>query len=323
MKRFHSSLSYKLFLLVCALILLPGCDGGIFGTSDGDSLDAGSQEPSSPVAPESPDDTETPDGDVDATPPGVEPTAPDEADTVTDTDTDTSDNDNQIEPQAFENLQIGSNNQLPLLSLLNLSDATLNATSTPDSQSLFDVDIPPSTISETTELALETTALQVTNTENAESVLLLSPLNLAAFSVTTLIARNRPDAEAADSNNLLPSVEVIAIHSQQLSSDDGVARVRLLQLSPLDENDQIGSMSLVPAEGQPGGSQVELGTFSAANFGEQTDYRMADPGSYYLEDSLDRLTQSSVELLAGEFYTLILWGDPAELGLLQDSQGEN
>ncbi len=289
-------------LLVCVLAILTGCDGGIFGTGDGsidssaDNADAGS-----PVA-EPPASTETSPTD------GVE-ASPDDPD-----------DDSQVEVRSFENLLPGSNSTQPLIALVNLSTVPLDVIV--GAGSLFPDAILPGVVSGYTSVALESTQLSAVDGITADPVLNLSPLNLGAFSVSTLIARDRLTNEAIEQNNPspLPYVEIIAIASQQLPGDDGVARVRLLQASPLDDDDEPAGMSLVPAGESPGGSEVELGVVSAAGFGTSSDYRLVTPGSYRLVDSLGRLTPLSVELAGGEFHTLILTGSPVELLVLRDSQ---
>ena len=285
-------------LLVGVLAILSGCDGGIFGTSDGsidssvDNADAGSPLPEPPAS------TETPPTD------GVE-ASPDDAD-----------DDSQVEVRPFENLLIGSNSSQPLIALVNLSTVPLDVIVGADS--VFPDAILSGVVSGYASVALESTQLSVVDGNTAEPLLILSPFNLGAFSVSTLIARNR--LTTGGDEQTLPDVEIIAIASQQLPIDDGVARVRLLQASPLDEDDEPASMSLVPAGESPGGSEVELGLVSAAGFGTSSDYRLVAPGSYRLVDSLDRLTPLSVELAGNEFHTLILTGSPVELLVLRDSQ---
>ncbi|ASJ70162.1 hypothetical protein [Granulosicoccus antarcticus] len=308
MNRFRAG--NKVLLLLCTLLILSGCDGGIFGTGDGqdfslDIPDAVGPNPN-PDEPDDNDSVETPPTDT-----GQEPGA--------------SEPDDQQDSRAFENLQISSTNPQPLVSLLNFSDAFLNASTSPGAVTLFAESVSPTSISGETEIALEATALNVTNVSTAETVLVLSPLNLGAFSVSTLIARNRLAADATEtgSDNSLPSVEVIPIFTQKQPSDDGVARIRLLQVSPLDADDQTASISLVPAGNQPGGAEVDLGTMSAASLGQQTDYQSASPGTYSLVDSLDRLSPLTLGLEAGEFYTLILFGDPIRKALMEDSRDED
>lgn len=290
------------------LLVLTGCDGGIFGTGDGsvvtpvDGIDAGSSDLQPPEGTGSPTDgSDQPSSEV----------QPDASD------------DTQAELRPFENLQIGSNSNRPLIALVNLSAVPLNASTGADD--LFMAAILPGAVSDYASIALESTQLTVTDAATAEPLLVLSPLNLGAFSVSTVIARDRLPAAPSDTGSptTLPDVEIIAVPSQQLPSDDGVARVRLLQSSALDSDDRPASMSLIPADALPGGSEADLGNVSAATFGTQADYRLVAPGSYRLVDSLGRLTPIPVELISGEFHTLILTGLPVELLVLRDSQARN
>ena len=290
-------------LLVGALAMLTGCDGGIFGTGDGD-LDASADS----VGTELPDSQ--PPASTDMSPEGVdEPASPDAS-------AGDSDDASQVELRPFENLETGSSSSLPVIALVNLSTRSLNAVA--ETELLYSDAIQPGAVSNYASVALESTQLSVIDGATAQTLLRLSPLNLGAFSASTLIARDRPTTDTSEPGN--PFVEIIAITSQLLASNDGVARVRLLQASPLDGEDEPASMSLVPAGASPGGSEVELGTVSAAGFGSSSDYRLASPGSYRLVDSLGRLTPQSVALAAGEFHTLILTGSPVQLVQLNDSQ---
>lgn len=292
-------------LLVVASAMLSGCDGGIFGTGDGgidtpaDIVDAGSPGSEPPAVTESPDD-------VDPLSPGAQPGDPDNA--------------SQVELRPFENLLIGSDSTQPLIALVNFSTRALNATAGADP--LFATAIQPDGISDYAGIALGSTQLSVFAAATDDPLLILTPLNLAAFSVSTLIARDRLTTDASEQTNpdTRLDVEIIAVATQRLPSDDGVARVRLLQVGPLDDNDRPASMRLVPADATPGGSETDLGIVSAAALGTSADYRLVAPGSYRLVDSLGRLAPIAIELSGGEFHTLILSGSPATLRVLRDSQ---
>lgn len=307
MKTRHLRDCCRWILLIGALAMLSGCDGGIFGTGDGDldvSVDnAGTESP----------DSQPPAGSDTSTEDVSEPGSPDAS---PDSSTGDPDDAAQVEIRPFENLETGSIHTQPVIALVNLSSQSLNAIA--ETELLFADAIEPGIVSNYTSVALETTQLSIIDGATSQTLLNLSPLNLGAFSASTLIARDRLATDTSESGD--PFVEIIAIASQLKTSDDGVARVRLLQASPLDEDDEPASMSLVPADTSPGGSEVELGTLSAANFGVSTDYRLATAGSYRLMDSLGRLAPLSVELVAGEFHTLILTGSPVQLRMLRDSQ---
>ncbi len=285
-------------LLVGVLAILTGCDGGIFGTGDGD-IDSSVDN-------------------VDAVSPGSEPptgteTLPTEGED--EPSPDDPDDDSQVETRSFENLLIGSDRTRPLIALVNLSAVSLDVIV--GANELFPDAILPGVVSTYSSVALESTQLSVVDGITADPLLILSPLNLAAYSVSTLVARDR--LTIGGDEQTLADVDIVAIASQQLSSDDGVARVRLLQASLLDDDDVPANMSLVPADESPGGSEVDLGVVSAASFGTSSDYRLVTPGSYRLVDSLGRLAPLSVELSSGEFHTLILTGSPVELLVLRDS----
>ena len=99
--------------------------------------------------------------------------------------------DSQVEVRRFENLSPGSNSTQPLIALVNLSTVPLDIIV--DGDVLFPDAILPTVVSDYASIALESTQLGVIDGSTADPLLILSPLNLGAFSVSTLIARGSTD----------------------------------------------------------------------------------------------------------------------------------
>jgi hypothetical protein len=165
-------------------------------------------------------------------------------------------------------------------------------------------------------LTLDVTELLVISPATNSAVLKLSPLNLGAYSVTTLIARDMPAATPAVES---PGVDVIALPTRLVAGNADLADVRLLQAGALDSDDTAAGMSLVPAGSGPGSTEVSLGIVSAATFGSSDAYQSVSPGSYQLTDTLGRFSPISMRFNAAETYTLIITNSAETVIVLQDS----
>jgi len=317
-------LSGILSALLLMLLLLTGCDGGIFGTGDGGDI----------VSPT----------DVEGSDPTDNGTEPDEGDSIAPEEPVTEpesplapgadSGDATIELRAFENLDTGSDSATPLLSLINLSQQSLGAFSDTDTQALFSAPVQPGALSPRVTVPLGTESLSVIDTDTDNTQLVLSPLNLGNASVTTLIARDRlaepgagpgagPGADPEtdiDPETSSATVDILALPARLSLSDDALARVRLLQVYPIAGDDRAGQMMLLPAGANPGGSEVSLGLVSAADFLQTLVYQTVTAGSYELQDSLSRFAPYPLTLSPGHAYTLILTGSETVLLIVQDSE---
>lgn len=298
------------------MLLLTGCDGGIFGTGDGgDIVSPADVEGSDPT------DNGTEPDEGDSTAP-EEPVTEPESPLAPGADS----GDATIELRAFENLDTGSDSATPLLSLINLSQQSLGAFSDTDTQALFSAPVQPGALSPRVTVPLGTESLSVIDTDTDNTQLVLSPLNLGNASVTTLIARDRLAEPGADPETDIDpetssaTVDILALPARLSLSDDALARVRLLQVYPIADDDRAGQMMLLPAGANPGGSEVSLGLVSAADFLQTVVYQTVTAGSYELQDSLSRFAPYPLTLSPGHAYTLILTGSETVLLIVQDSE---
>lgn len=318
------SLGRPMLATLTALLLLlslGACDGGIFGTGDGSDI----------IHPDNAEGSDTDNGSTDGASGGAtggeeqpDAGAPSEPD---DSDTGGSDVGEEAasEQRAFENLQAGSDRDVPLLSVINLSQSRITAFSDADAEALFAPAIQAGETSAPVAVPLSSQSLSVVLADTASLQLQLSPLNLGVSSVTTLIVRDRFADAQTDSNNTDPEsgepvVDILALPSSLSPSNDALARVRILQAYALEGDARTAQMLLLPAGNNPGGSEVSLGSVSPDSFQQMPDYREVTAGSYAVQDSLQRFTPVPLTLDEGQSYTLILTGSEAPIMIVQDSE---
>ena len=302
------------------LLSLGACDGGIFGTGDGSDI----------IQPDNAEDSDTANGSADGAggatggeeqPDAGGPPEPDDSDTGGSSGGEEA----ASEQRAFENLQAGSDRDVPLLSVINLSQSRITAFSDADAEALFAPAIQAGEVSAPVAVPLSSQSLSMVLADTASLQLQLSPLNLGVSSVTTLIVRDRFADAQTDPNNTDPEsgepvVDILALPSRLSPSDDALARVRILQAYALEGDTRTAQMLLLPAGNNPGGSEVSLGSVSPDSFQQIPDYREVTAGSYAVQDSLQRFTPVPLTLDAGQSYTLILTGSEAPIMIVQDSE---
>lgn len=294
-----SSQLQRWLLVTCLAMPLVSCDGGIFGTGDGSDVltDVDASSPS----------TDSPNGETTGSTPVGSDTGMDLG-----TDLPTS------ETLAFENLQVSGSHVAPLIALLNLSSTSLIVRLDDSTDSLFGEAVPPGVASRRLAMSTGTESLSVIDADTLQPVLRLSPLNLGASSLTSLIARNHPTDNGDGGIGARPAAQVIALPTHQSTADPNVAFVRILQGALLDGQDQPGTMTLVPSGAAPGSTDVLLGTLSAATFGQEADYQVVSPGNYALTDSLSRFTPVNLSFAGGDVRTLVLTVTPSTLLVIDD-----
>jgi hypothetical protein len=323
-------------MVVCLLALLSGCDGGIFGTGDGNDLvtDVGASPDSGAPG------TDNPGTDHPGQTPEMPTTGVDPDDNSPPGSGGQSEGFTQV---GFENLLVASTIVEPQLSLVNLSTLDLDVQVSPGSDDMFDAafdsgfdsgfdpvfDTPVAagTASRRQGLPLAADGLRILATRSGESVWLLSPLNLGAYTVTTLVSRSAVDASTNQPVSTTDTAEVNGVEVTALptllSADPGMVLVRILQTTPLDSADTAARMILVPSDTSPGSSEVDLGRVSAAGFVVGAEYHSVAPGSYLLTDTLGRFPPEPLDVAAGEVYTLIINGIPATVLRLRDSDARS
>ena len=284
MIRIHLSPSLRralLYLVLCSAIV--ACDGGLFGTGDGDIV----------VPPESSPPATGVDTDIPSNPEPNEPMTPGMSPNGPDT----------ISPVGvLENtLSNGDADALPRITLINNSTQALNIVTEPDSISLFDLPVVPGTASDPIELPDNQQSLLVTTGTELQRLISYSPINLAPDSTTTLIAYDQTPSDAVDSTRL----GIIALPTMTGSRDATVATLRIVQSVTLDESDTPATLSLVPAGSNPGSGEVDFNNVSLATALMST-YQSVNAGTYLLQDSLARIAPIPLTISADTVYTLVI-----------------
>ncbi|MDB4224610.1 hypothetical protein N9850_12630 [Granulosicoccus sp.] len=190
----------QLILLAC---LLSSCDGGLFGTGDGQ------------IIVEADNSNIGVGNDVVATP--------------------TVDGSSAVTPQPFENLQIATTITAPLINIINVSDQAVLARLDTNNNTLLTASIAPTTFSQVAQLQLGENNLVLINPDTSEELLNIRPLTVGASSLTTLIVRNTPTQDlngvllSSMSISLTPTVAQLRIvQADLLSNEDTAATFSLL-----------------------------------------------------------------------------------------------
>jgi len=289
MRTNNSTLRFVLIAILACL--LTACDGGIFGTGDGQIIPVDSANSDS-----SPTDSSPPDSGIGGDAADVPPISPSPGDSEANTDS-----------QTFNNLQIGTTSTTPLLNVINVSDRTITTRDNANGEDLFAAAIAAGTFSQTAPLQLGENNLTIMDTDTSEALLAIRPLNVGASSLTTVVVRNSP-AQA---------VNVVILRSTSLSLTPSVAQLRVLQANLLSDEDSVATFSLQPSGMSPGSAEVNFTDISVAE-ASSANYQSVNPGDYQLIDSLGRIEPELLSMQAGKIYTLIVLGSPEPAILLHD-----
>jgi len=281
-------------LTLCVFsLLLNACDGGLFGTGDGD-LD---------VVPPSIEDS------PDSTPPGGEedivlPGSP---------SPDASGDQPPVLP--FENLSpSGLNTATPLLKLINRSVTDIQLQIMSESV-LSTIDVSSGSTSPERELSLmPNTVTLLDSASNRMGV--IRPLTAADSTLTTLVLR-KAIADAPESTNST----VLALTTRARSTVAGMSMVRLIQISSLATRNQTAQFTLSPVATDSADTtapaEILFSNIDALN-NPVTDYQLVDAGSYMLTDSLSRFMPEGVTIETDKVYTLLLTDDPESTVILEE-----
>lgn len=282
---------------LAVLLVVSACDGGIFGTGDGDI-------------------TILPDGDVvangssdtpDGTNTGNSSTVPDDLDFV---------------EAGFDNLLISGDNQSPILNVINVSGTVLSISHGTGTQALITA-LASGETSQATGLPVSAQSISVFETGLPDNRVTLAPLNLAAFSVTTVIVRNALNVNSANIDpaallEQLPSstFELVPLRTLTSAGSSHSALLRIVQANALDEDDSGATFILRPAGSQPGSVDISFTNISAAT-ALQSEYQALGAGDYEMLDSLNRFLPVPLNIESGKVYTLIVTGSQAPVLLIQ------
>lgn len=211
----------QLALLAC---VLSACDGGLFGTGDGQNIVV--------------DNTVTSDGgfggDVANAPEG--------------------ENDVDATTESFDNLQIGTTTTTPLINVINVSDRVITARLDTNNRPIFTAPIAVGTFSQTAQLQLGANNIALFDTETTEELLVVRPLNVGESTLTTLVVRN----------HVTQVIDVVLLSSRSMTLTPSVAQVRMVQANLLSTDDTIATFSLLPSGNSPGGAEVSFSDVSQA-----------------------------------------------------------
>ncbi len=272
----------RLLLTLAALLLVSGCDGGLFGTGDGGNVidvDAGAP--------------------VTELPPAQTPQMPG-------TPTDGTGTEEQAPTVEFDNLISGQSNTAPVIALLNTSSRPLNISRELNDATLFTQAIEPGSFSEPVAISPGDNFLDVLDAQSLQRVFSIRPLNAGESSVTTLIARVLSDQ----------TFDVVTLRTLTLSSTPTVAQVRIVQSNLLDETDTPATITLQPAGTAPGNAEVLFANVAASS-ASQASYQTVGAGSYQLLDSLARFQPAEITVEEGEIYTLVITSTQAPVLIVQ------
>lgn len=272
----------RLLLTLAALLLVSGCDGGLFGTGDGGNVidvDAGAP--------------------VTELPPAQTPQMPG-------TPTDGTGTEDQAPTVEFDNLISGQSNTAPVIALLNTSSRPLNISRELNDATLFTQAIEPRSFSEPVAISPGDNFLDVLDAQSLQRVFSIRPLNAGESSVTTLIARVLSDQ----------TFDVVTLRTLTLSSTPTVAQVRIVQSNLLDETDTPATITLQPAGTAPGNAEVLFANVAASS-ASQASYQTVGAGSYQLLDSLARFQPAEITVEEGEIYTLVITSLQAPVLIVQ------
>ena len=310
---------------LASVLLLAGCDGGIFGTGGPDEIVpvesvAGAPTTDMSIAPEQTptesvggntggdtggDDIGTTAGDTATTGGDIPPT---ESDMQTDAGEQNAPalESNQFiasDTGRFTNNLASSNNTAPLLTLVNASSLNLNAfeTSVEPDLVLFDAaGISPRTQSAPAELASNESSLIIVDNNNVgQALITYDTFNAANASVTTLFAFQ-----------LNEQLTALALDTEISTSDPMLAKVRVVQINDLGDANVSAQMQLQSAGANPGGQNATLGPLSIN--APVTAYVEITAGDYELTDSENRFPNTAVSFTGANVYTLVLSGVNAE-----------
>lgn len=308
-----------------SLMLVTGCDGGIFGTGGPDQqIDNTTLDGSAGVSDSTPDgigvDAGTTDtGTTDTGTSGAETNMTGTTDGGTD-DAGTTDGNSQISEggtdngsvdagsPGFEEDQIGSfsndtpalNSTDPKLNVINTTNKNLNVLdeSLDANSPLFtDNGVPPLSASASVTLDRAVSVLRIVDNNNRSMGLYwLDTLTAAPATLTTLVIR--------EVNN---TITVVPLATETTTTDPMLARVRVVQGIVLQDEAALVTVSALSAGDNPGGIDVD---FDAVSFTDpSTAYKDLPAGDYDIMDDLGSLAVESITLMGGNAYTLVLVGD--------------
>jgi len=267
----------QVIFLTC---FISACDGGIFGTGDGQNIIVDNADADNGLGSGAPNEST-----VDSA---------SEADSLSPPVSNTT--------QPFENLQLGTTTTTPLVNIINVGDQSVLATLGAASDNIFTAPIAAGTFSQTAELQLGENTLTLSNSDTSAALFTIHPLTVGASSLTTIIVRNN--------SNQVPNV--VLLSSMSASVTPSMAQLRIVQANLLSEEDTEATFTLQPTGDEPGSAEASFFNVSVAS-ASSANYQTISPGGYRLLDSLNRVEAELLNLQADTIYTLLILGDSSPI----------
>lgn len=299
----------RAFFLGLVLIVVTGCHGGIFGTGDG-STDGPLPENSGDMGGDSTGDTTggtDSDGSTDGSDtggstggldggaePGTDAGSDGGADGGTGTDGDSSTSPGM---QSFENTLSTTTRDDALIVIVNASELNLSVATASGSASPVPLDL-ITALAFSGHVPLDpalTHNISFFDESLTDLLFQLSPTNLSAGSVSTLVARNAGDV-----------VDLVPLVTQTTTTDSTLARIRLIQTHPLGNTEQTANFTIQSAGDNPGGVEHSFNGISYSN--PIGDYIELPAGDYVLSDSLGRLTDQNISFTGSSSVSILING---------------
>ena len=308
--------------------LLTACDGGLFGTGDGDSdivasTGAETADPGLPLIvdpAESPDtgstdaDSEDPVSDQPATDPvqapAVEPTESDPIEPAPTEPEETSPSDTVQEPPPaieFSNTTPSgienSESLLPALKLINLSGVTLNAVSDSELEASDEVSVATGQTSDFLSLNTGESVITIDDVDESVPLAIINPLNAVQDSITTVIATLADSSVPGDSTGV-DAIDIRVVDTRAAVSAANMAEVRLIFTTIPGELPET-QFTLTPDSGNGDGTVLVFSS-TQDDGASVIGYQLATPGDYVLSDSDGFFTPQTVQLQANTVNSIII-----------------
>ncbi len=261
--------------------LVGGCDGGLFGTGDGDNLtvETGPSDSSEQPASVEPGD-EAPIN-------GVIPDAAPESPPFT---------------LIFSNTESAgvssSIADLPALKVINLLDESVTA-SLAGGDSITAV---AQSVSSLLGVNVGASRVSFSTSESVKQLAVIDPLNAAANSITTVLISSQIGATNTQQANLF------ALSTQASVSAPGMAQVRVVLATVPEAPDTKTSFTLQSDDSLSAGADVVFSEFFDNNT-PLDNYSLANAGRYQLIPTNGSFPAQAIELLPDQVYTLIVTGN--------------
>ena len=264
----------RLAPLWVSLLLLGGCDGGLFGTGSENADAAAGPAIATDPGPTGPVGTVDGGDDAGSSEGGATGSPPPAGD------------------DGFVNMQVTHDGDAPLLRAVNLTDRTVRVAARGADVAPFDVG--PGEVDTAVALDVAVDALAVSDADSSTALAAVDGVSLGASTLTTLVVFATPEG----------AVPAVPLVTSADAPDGGVANVRVVAaLEPGAAQSLPDLARLVPAGDDPGAAAVD---FTAADDGAPASrYESVGVGDYELVLD-DAATGVGLSAQAGRTYSLVI-----------------